>query len=324
LVIFHSFVIRHLSFVICMKVLRSISDLSDLPGPLFLAIGVFDGVHLGHQAVISTSAKHAKEAGGTPVVVTFDPHPAKVLRPQDAPHLLTATQHKIALIRDLGVAHLLVLHFDREFAATRPDDFVAQLAANSNPLREICVGHEWSFGKNRAGNLDLLKRLGSTLHFDVVGVPAVMLNGEVVSSTAIRRAVADGDLTKATQMLGREYTILGTVKAGEKLGRKLGFPTANLSAHSEQFPPNGVYVTEARLAGALYRGVANLGYRPTVSDGKPERLLELHLFDLNKDIYGEEVEVRFLRYLRPEQKFENLEALKTQIARDVEEARSFR
>jgi riboflavin kinase/FMN adenylyltransferase len=307
-----------------MQVLRSISELGTLSGPLFLAIGVFDGVHLGHQAVISTSARHAKDAGGTPVVVTFDPHPAKVLRPQDAPHLLTATQHKIALIRDLGVAHLLVLHFDREFAATTPDDFVAQLADNSHPLREICVGHEWSFGKNRAGNLDLLKKLGGTLSFDVVGVPAVTLNGEVVSSTEIRRAVADGNLTKATQMLGREYTILGTVKEGEKLGRKLGFPTANLSAHSEQFPPNGVYVTEARLAGALYRGVANLGYRPTVSAGEPERLLELHLFDLNKDIYGEEVEVRFLRYLRPEQKFENLEALKNQIARDVEEARSFK
>jgi riboflavin kinase/FMN adenylyltransferase len=307
-----------------MKALHSISALSDLPGPLFLAIGVFDGVHLGHQAVISTSARHATHAGGTPVVVTFDPHPAKVLRPQDAPHLLTATQHKIALIRDLGVAHLLVLHFDREFAATTPEDFITQLMANSHPLREICVGHEWSFGKNRAGNLDLLEKLGSTLHFDVVGVPAVTLNGEVVSSTAIRRAVADGDLTKATQMLGREYTILGTVKAGEQLGRKLGFPTANLSAHSEQFPPNGVYVTEARLTGALYRGVANLGYRPTVTEGKPERLLELHLFDLNKDIYGEEVEVRFLRYLRPEQKFENIEALKAQIARDVEEARSFR
>jgi riboflavin kinase/FMN adenylyltransferase len=304
-----------------MQVLRSISELSQLSGPLFLAIGVFDGVHLGHQAVISTSARHAREAGATPVVVTFDPHPAKVLRPNDAPHLLTATQHKIALIRDLGVAHLLVLHFDRQFAATAPEEFVRQLVTNSRPLREICVGHEWSFGKGRAGNLALLKQLGTTHDFDVVGVQAVTVNGEVVSSTAIRRAVADGDLTKATQMLGREYTILGTVKAGEKLGRKLGFPTANLSAHSEQFPPNGVYVAEARLAGALYRGVANLGYRPTVSAGKPERLLELHLFDLNKDIYGEEVEVRFLRYLRPEQKFENVEALAAQISRDVAQSR---
>jgi riboflavin kinase/FMN adenylyltransferase len=304
-----------------MQILRSISELSDLSGPLFLAIGVFDGVHLGHQAVISTSARHAKEAGGTPVVVTFDPHPAKILRPQDAPHLLTATQHKIALIRDLGVGHLLVLHFDRPFAATAPEEFVRQLVTNSRPLREICVGHEWSFGKGRAGNLALLKTLGATSDFNVVGVQAVTVNGEVVSSTAIRRAVAEGDLVKATQMLGREYTILGTVKAGEKLGRKLGFPTANLSAHSEQFPPNGVYVTEARLAGALYRGVANLGCRPTVSAEKSERLLELHLFDLNKEIYGEEVEVRFLRYLRAEQQFENVDALAAQIARDVKSAR---
>jgi len=303
------------------KILHSISELARLPGPLFLAIGVFDGVHLGHQAVISTSAHHAKDAGGTPVVVTFDPHPAKVLRPNDAPHLLTATQHKIALIRDLGVAHLLVLQFDRQLAATAPEEFVRQLVVNSRPLREICVGHEWSFGKGRAGNLALLKKLGASSNFDVVGVPAIGVNGEVVSSTAIRRAVAEGDLVKATQMLGREYTVLGTVKAGAMLGRKLGFPTANISAHSEQFPPNGVYVTEARLAGALYRGVANLGYRPTVSAGDPERLLELHLFDLNKDIYGEEVEVRFLRYLRPEQKFENVDALAAQITRDVAEAR---
>jgi riboflavin kinase/FMN adenylyltransferase len=304
-----------------MRVLRSISELSELPGPLFLAIGVFDGVHLGHQAVISTSAGHASEAGGTAVVVTFDPHPVKVLRPNDAPHLLTATQHKIALIRDLGVAHLLVLHFDREFAATSPEDFVQQLVDNSKPLREICVGHEWSFGKGRAGNLALLKQLGQARSFNVIGVEAVRLNGEVVSSTAIRKAVEEGRLVKATQMLGREYTILGTVVRGEQLGRKLGFPTANLSAHSEQFPPNGVYVVEARLAGALSRGVANLGFRPTVAAGKPERLLELHLFDLDREIYGEELEVRFLRYLRPEQKFADVEALKAQIAADVREAR---
>ncbi|HWM23830.1 MAG TPA: bifunctional riboflavin kinase/FAD synthetase [Chthoniobacterales bacterium] len=304
-----------------MQVFRSIAELSQFPGPLFLAIGVFDGVHLGHQAVISTSARHAGEAGGTPVVVTFDPHPAKVLRPNDAPHLLTATQHKIALIRDLGVAHLLVLHFDRQFAATAPEDFVRQLVSHSRPLGEICVGHEWSFGKGRAGNLALLKQLGVELDFNVVGVQAVTVNDEVVSSTAIRRAVADGDLSRAAAMLGREYTILGTVKAGAKLGRKLGFPTANLSAHSEQFPPDGVYVAEATLAGTPYRAVANLGYRPTVAAAEPERLLELHLFGLDKDIYGEEIEVRFLRYLRPEQKFENIEALAAQIARDAAQAR---
>jgi riboflavin kinase/FMN adenylyltransferase len=304
-----------------MRVLRSISELSGLPGPLFLAIGVFDGVHLGHQAVISTSASHAKEGRRTPVVVTFDPHPVKVLRPNNAPHLLTATRHKMALIRDLGVAHLLVLHFDREFAATSPEAFVLQLVENSRPLREICVGHEWSFGKARAGNLALLKSLGQQHGFDVIGVEAVKVNGEVVSSTAIRKAVEEGNLVKATQMLGREYTILGTVIRGEQLGRQLGFPTANLSAHSEQFPPNGVYVAEARIAGALYRGVANLGFRPTVAAGKSERLLELHLFDLDREIYGEEMEVRFLRYLRPERKFSGVEELREQIAADVQQAR---
>src|SRR4051812_40838393 len=304
-----------------MRVLRSISELAELPSPLFLAIGVFDGVHLGHQAVISTSAQHARDADGTPVVVTFDPHPVKVLRPNNAPHLLTATQHKIALIRDLGVAHLLVLHFDLAFAATSPQDFVRQLVENSKPLREICVGHEWSFGKGRAGNLALLKHLGAVSGFNVIGVEAVKVNGEVVSSTAIRKAVEEGNLVKATQMLGREYTILGTVIRGEQLGRKLGFPTANLSAHSEQFPPNGVYVTEARMAGQLFRGVANLGFRPTVAAAKPERLLELHLFDLDREIYGEEMEVRFLRYLRPEHKFADVEALRTQIAADVQQAR---
>ena len=305
-----------------MNTLHSIAELSQLPGPLFLAIGVFDGVHLGHQAVVSTSARHAQEAGGTAVVVTFDPHPARVLRPQEAPRLLTATQHKIALIREQGVEHLLVIKFDREFARTPPEDFVLELVRHAQPLREICVGHEWSFGKNRAGNLALLQKLGREDGFEVVGIPPVEVDGEVVSSTAIRRAIEQGDLARAARMLGREYTILGTVERGAQLGRKLGFPTANLSAHSEQFPPNGVYAAEAKIDGATLRGVVNLGLRPTVSGGQPQRLLELHLFDLDRDIYGEEVEVRFGKYLRSEKKFDDLEALAAQIARDVAAARA--
>jgi riboflavin kinase/FMN adenylyltransferase len=298
--------------------------MSQLPGPLFLAIGVFDGVHRGHQAVISTSADHARATSGTPVVVTFDPHPEKVLRPQAAPHLLSATQHKIALIRALGVEHLLVISFDKQFAATEPEDFVQKLVTHSKPLREICVGHEWSFGKNRRGNLALLKKLGATFNFDVVGIPPVKINGAVVSSTAIREAIEKGDLAKAAEMLGREYTILGTVTRGDNLGKKIGFPTANLSAHSEQFPPNGVYAAEARVDGELHRGVINLGTRPTVSSGKSERVLEIHLFDFNRDIYGQDVEVRFLRFLRSEKKFENLDALVQQIRQDVEQARQLR
>jgi riboflavin kinase/FMN adenylyltransferase len=305
-----------------METLRSISELSKLHGPIFLAIGVFDGVHLGHQAVISTSAEHARSANGTPVVVTFDPHPMKVLRPSQAPHLLTATQHKIRLIRDLGVRHLLVIKFDKTFAATAPEDFVQQLVTHSKPLREICVGHKWSFGKDRRGNLALLRKLGAQFNFEVVGIPAVTLgNGELVSSTAIRHAIEAGDLAKAAEMLGREYTILGTVVRGENLGKKIGFPTANLSAHSEQFPPNGVYFAEATLNGIIHPGVVNLGYRPTVSSDKAERVLEIYLLDFDHDIYGKDIEVRFVRYLRPEKKFENLDALVRQIELDVQQAR---
>jgi len=303
------------------KTLHSIDELAALPGPLFLAIGVFDGVHRGHQAVISTSAAHARSEKGTPIVVTFDPHPEKVLRPNDAPHLLTATQHKIALIRNLGVAHLLIIKFDMQFAATTPEDFVKQLVAHSKPLREICVGHEWSFGKDRRGNLDLLKKLGSQFDFSVVGIPPVKVNGAVVSSTAIRRAIENGDFAKAAEMLGREYTILGTVVRGDNLGKKIGFPTANLSAHSEQFPPNGVYLADSWIGGTLHHGVVNLGIRPTVSSGKSERVLEIHLLDFNRDIYGEDVEVRFLQYLRAEKKFENIDALIRQIDADVRKAR---
>ena len=304
-----------------METLRSISDLSRLSGPLFLAIGVFDGVHLGHQAVISTSAEHARAANGTPVVVTFDPHPEKVLRPHAAPHLLTATPHKIALIRELGVAHLLIIKFDKQFAATEPEDFVHELMERSKPLREICVGHEWSFGKNRRGHLKLLNEFGARFDFGVVGIPPVTVNGELVSSTAIRQAVEAGDLAKAARMLGREYTILGSVVSGDNRGKKIGFPTANLSAHNEQFPPDGVYFAQAKLDGVMYPGVVNLGYRPTVETGKSERILEIHLFDFERDIYGKDLEVRFIRYLRPEKKFESVEALAHQIDLDVKQAR---
>lgn len=304
-----------------MEILRSIAELESLRGPLFLAIGVFDGVHLGHQAVISAATSHADAAEGTPVVMTFDPHPLKVLRPQHAPHLLTATQHKIALIRNLGVEHLLVINFDKKFAATLPEKFVEELVVHSRPLREICVGHEWSFGKDRRGNLDLLEKLGPRFDFSVVGVPPVLITGEVVSSTAIRQAVENGDFAKAAEMLGRDYTILGTVTHGDNLGKKIGFPTANLSAHSEQFPPNGVYLAEAWINGVLYHGVINLGYRPTVSSGQSERVLEIYLLDFDRDIYGEDVEVRFVRHLRPERKFESLESLAQQIELDVRRAR---
>ena len=286
-------------------------------------MGVFDGVHRGHQAVIGRAvADSRREPGAAAVVVTFDPHPLRVLRPDTAPRLLTSTRHKFQFFADLGATHCLALPFDAAFAATPPEAFITSLAAAARPLREVCVGFNWSFGRGREGNLDLLTRLGERHGFVVVGLPSVNVDGETVSSTLIRQAVEVGDLPKAARMLGRQFTILGTVVAGQQLGRRLGFPTANLAAHNEQFPPNGVYAVTARWDGGTYPGVVNLGYRPTVAQPGGERLLELHLFDFDRQIYGDDVEVEFRAFLRPEQKFAGVEELRAQIARDAATARS--
>ncbi len=302
--------------------LHSIAELAGISGPLYLAIGVFDGVHLGHQAVLRRAIEDAKRGGGSALAVTFDPHPLRVLRLESAPRLLTSIAHKLRLIRELGVANLLILPFDAAFAATPPDEFIRALAA-AGDLREICVGHEWSFGKGRAGNLALLAKLGDELGFAEVGVTPVTIDGQIVSSTLIRGAVERGDLATAERFLGRPYTILGTVVEGAHVGTKLGFPTANLAAHNEQFPPNGVYAVEVRTNGDRLTGVANIGVRPTVAVAGGERLLEVHLFDFSRDLYGADVEVTFRKFLRPEQKFAGLDALKAQIARDAEEARGY-
>jgi len=304
-----------------MRIHSSIAELSAVPGPVFLAIGVFDGVHLGHQAVIRRALEDAEAAGGTAVVVTFDPHPVRVMRPQQAPRLLTSTQHKAQLMERLGVSELLVLPFTPEFSAMPPEAFVLALHTACRPLREICVGHTWSFGRNRAGNLALLKQMGDKLGFDEIGLPVVKIGEEVVSSTSIRAAVETGDLERASRFLGRDFAILGTVVHGDQLGRTIGFPTANLSAHNEQFPPNGVYAVEAFYEGRTLPGVVNIGVRPTIETASGQRVLELHLFDFTADIYGQDVEVIFRRFLRPEQKFAGLDALKAQIALDVADAR---
>jgi riboflavin kinase/FMN adenylyltransferase len=304
-----------------MHVLRSIPELAQIPGPIVLAIGVFDGVHLGHRAVIERALADAQLTGGTAVVVTFDPHPIRVLRPEQAPRLLTSTQHKLQLIRALGVQHLLIIPFDAAFAATPPEQFIRELAAAAQPLHEICVGHQWSFGKGRAGNLQLLDQLGDELGFEEVGVPAVEIRGEIVSSTQIRRAVEAGALDRAAELLGREFTILGTVVKGDQLGRTIGFPTANISAHNEQFPPNGVYAARVRCREGLLPGVVNIGVRPTIAHASGQRIMEVHLLDFSRDLYGEDLEISFRGFLRPETKFSGLEALRAQIALDVESAR---
>ncbi len=306
-----------------MNTLRHISDLAHLPGPLSLGIGVFDGVHLGHRAVIEATLHAAQSVGGTPVVVTFDPHPARILRPENPPRLLTSTLHKLQLLASLGVATVLIVPFDLHFASQSPESFINALATHAASIHTICVGEDWAFGKNRTGNVPFLRELGQRLHFSVTAVPPVQIDGLIASSTRIRQAVENGDFNLAATYLGRPYTILGTVGGGRKLGRTLGFPTANLSAHNEQFPPNGVYAVEALWQNRKIPAVANIGVRPSIENALPGRLLEVHLLDFQEDLYGQDIEISFLHFLRPELKFDSLDALKAQIARDTQTSRDF-
>ncbi|MGH8048748.1 MAG: riboflavin biosynthesis protein RibF, partial [Chthoniobacterales bacterium] len=229
--------------------------------------------------------------------------------------------HKARLIEALGMPYLLVLQFDEEFAAQPAEVFIRALAAACRPLRKICVGAQWAFGHNRTGNAALLRKLGDELGFTVTETPPVAVHGEIVSSTRIRKAVEHGDLGIARMLLGRDYTILGTVEHGNELGRKIGFPTANLRAHNEQFPPDGVYAVRVQLGDAILPGVANVGYRPTVSGVLSERKLEVHVFDFEGDLYERDMDVDFISFLRGEKKFETLEDLKAQIGVDAEKAR---
>ncbi|MFT4175287.1 MAG: bifunctional riboflavin kinase/FAD synthetase [Luteolibacter sp.] len=298
-----------------------LEDLSALGQPLHLALGVFDGVHIGHQAVIARAVDAAKKAGGLAGLVTFDPHPIRVIAPGKAPRALLATLgHKARLVNDLGMDLFVPLHFDSEFAKMEAGTFLDQLLAA--PVKTLAVGEDWRFGHHRGGDLEFLKQAAQTRGFTLEAVPPVMLDGDRISSTRIRQAIRDGNLEDARRMLGRPYSLSGTVIHGKQLGRTIGFPTANLDVGEAQLPPDGVWIVTARLGdGRRCQGVANLGSRPTVSGSG--RLLEVHLFDFHEDLYDKEVEVEFRHHLRPEMKFPSFEDLKRRIEEDALAAREF-
>ena len=296
-----------------------IEELAALGEPLHLALGVFDGVHIGHQAVIARAVRASKEHGGLAGLLTFDPHPIRVIAPAKAPASLLATlDHKAKIVSDLGIGLFIPLHFDAAFAAMEASEFIEQLT--SAPVRTIAVGEDWRFGRNRSGDVPFLRAEAEKRGFRLEAVPPVMYEGDRISSTRIRQAIRDGNLEAASGMLGRPYTISGVVAQGRQLGRTLGFPTANLPILGVQTPPDGVWAVGVRDAsGKEWNGVANLGMRPTV-DGKTH-MLEVHLFDFSGDLYGREIDVRFEKIIRAEMKFPSLDALRTQIEMDAAEAR---
>ena len=305
-----------------MKLIHSPLELPAAPRRVCVAIGTFDGVHLGHQQVLRQALMNARQHGALAVVVTFDAHPATVVAPQRVPPLLYSLPQKLRAIDALGVDATLLLHFDRALSEQPAEDFIRALVRDCGHVHSICVGAHFTFGHQRGGNVELLRRLGAELNFVVHDLASVALDGQTVSSTRIREAIRAGNLDAASQMLGRAYALAGIVIPGDQVGRQLGFPTANLDVCGLVLPPHGVYAVLAHTRGTTHFAALNIGLRPTRAQPMPHVHVEAHLLDFSGDLYGTELELTVVEKLRAELTFPDLAALRAQIARDLAHARA--
>ncbi|HKE74778.1 MAG TPA: bifunctional riboflavin kinase/FAD synthetase [Acidimicrobiales bacterium] len=313
-----------------MEVLRDLSACPRPPAGTAVTIGAYDGVHLGHRAVIAEVRRRAAERGLATAVVTFDRHPASVVRPESAPRLLTDLDQKLELLAGTGVDYCLVITFDEARSQESADDFVREVLAGCLAARMVVVGEDFHFGHGRSGNVKLLADMGVDLGFEVEGLDlvdragvAADAEGDRVSSTRIRHALAAGELAEANALLGRPHEIRGVVAHGDERGRDLGFPTANVSVPGDiLLPADGIYAGWfERADGSVHQAAISLGRRPTFYAEAHASLLEAHLLDFAGDLYGERVKVRFVAHLRGEVRFASVDALIEQIGRDCDEAR---
>jgi riboflavin kinase/FMN adenylyltransferase len=310
--------------------LRFVAGVAAIEEPLVrpvLTVGNFDGIHVGHRAILDTVVARARALEGEAVVYTFDPHPRRVLHPERAPKLLTTLEQRLELLEAAGVDAVIVEPFTREFARTPAESFIREVIhARIRPL-EVYVGYDFHFGRDREGSMRLLVELGPRLGFSVTIISEIVVDEGDVNSTRIRQVLAEGHVLEATAMLGRPYTVRGRVASGDRRGRSIGFPTANLDPENEVLPGHGVYAGQLRLLddgdparGASFAAVTNVGTRPTFREGG-EVLAEAHLLDFSGDLYGRRVELSFLSCLRSERRFPGVDELRAQIRADVEEAR---
>lgn len=282
-----------------------------------LAIGFFDGVHLGHQQIIHQTIADARQQDALALVLTFDRHPDTVVASDRVPPLIYALPQKLRAIEAVGADTLLLIHFDEKFSRQTGEEFVYNLAQDLGHVQSLCVGADFIFGHKRSGNVPLLKKLGDKMGFVVHGLAAVSLDDQVVSSTRIRELIRAGDLDAASQMLGRPYAISGRVVKGDRLGQQLGFPTANLDTPGLVLPPNGVYAGIAKINDNIHRAAINIGCRPTITSGTQLAHVEAHLLNFSGDIYDKELELEIGERLREERRFASPTELREQIARDI-------
>lgn len=304
-----------------MKIITNLKELNCQFKRPVIAIGIFDGLHRGHKMLIRRLIKKARTINGTSIVVTFDPHPASVLRLIGSPPLLVSLRHRLYLLSKEGVDVVCVLRFNRRLAGMTAEEFVQRiLIKRINPVY-IFIGKNFKFGSLQKGNIQMLRQMGKEFDFKVCKVPLLKLKGKIVSSTSIRKLIMAGRLKDASFLLGREVSILGTVVRGRKRGRILGYPTANIDPQHEAIPPSGVYAVYVRHSNKLYKGLLNIGFRPTFKDSPLEPAIEVHILDFHKKIYGKEVEIIFVKKLRKELRFQSKKELIAQIKIDESNAR---
>ncbi|HZI17961.1 MAG TPA: bifunctional riboflavin kinase/FAD synthetase [Pyrinomonadaceae bacterium] len=295
---------------------------AEIARPTVLTLGVFDGLHLGHQLIVRTAVERARRIEAAPTVITFDPHPRAVLHPESAPPLLQTLDQKVEALGVLGVEQVIVVRFDREFASVGAGEFLRDVVRERLQAREVYLGSGFAFGRGREGDIDLLRKASGELGFFADEVPEVRLRGQRISSSRVRRLLAEGRVNLARRMLGRPYGVEGRVVRGAERGRTLGFPTANLQPQNRVIPRRGVYVTATLIEGSWRRSVTNVGSRPTF-ESEAEPSVETYVMDWRGDLYGDVVRVRFLRRLRDERRFASIEELKAQIERDAARARNY-
>jgi riboflavin kinase/FMN adenylyltransferase len=300
-----------------MKIIRAATELKPGRKTVCLAIGFFDGVHLGHQQIIRQTITDARQHDAIALVLTFDRHPNSVVAPGHVPPLIYSLPQKLRAIESLGADMLLLIHFDEKFSRQTGEEFICQLVRDSGKIQSLCVGMDFVFGYKRSGDVALLKKLGDKTGFAVHGLAAVSLDGQIVSSTRIREAIRAGELDTASQMLGRPYMISGRVVGGDRVGRQLGFPTANLDVTGLILPPNGVYVGLTKVKKKSYRVALNIGFRPTMASVARQLRVEAHLLDFDGNLYGEELTVEMGVKLREEREFPSSAELHQQISRDL-------
>jgi riboflavin kinase/FMN adenylyltransferase len=295
------------------------TDNANIVRPTVLTLGVFDGLHLGHQRIIQTVIARAKTVGAVSTAITFDPHPRAVLHPESAPPLLQTLDQRLAALEFLGIEQTIVIRFNLEFAGTEAETFLREVIFDRLQAREVYLGRGFAFGKGRAGNIELLRKISSELGFFADEVGEVQLRGQRISSSKIRELLAEGKVNRARAMLGRPYGVEGQIIRGNRRGHTIGFPTANLQPQNRVIPRTGVYVTATLIGDTWRRSITNVGVRPTFgADNEPS--VETYLFDFNGDLYGDVLRVRFLHRLRDEKKFSGIDELKAQIDRDSQRA----